>query len=140
MTTLPEYRPPTVRAVIQHEGRYLLVQHHYMNPANLGKWSIPGGQIAPGDPDHTAALRRELREEFQVESDILDYLGLFPHRGQEHHFYRVQVHSLDFTLAQDEIAGLDWFTFQEVVALHAAGKLLGDFILDAITAHHTREL
>lgn len=126
----------TVRAVIERDGRYLLVQHHYINPAHLGKWSIPGGRIDPGDPDHAATLRRELREEFRVESELLDYLGAFPHEGNVHHCYRVRVHDFDFAPAPDEIAGLDWFTFEEVAALHAGGTLLGGFVLDAIAAHH----
>ena len=126
--------PPTARALIRQSGRVLLVQHHYRKPENNGKWSIPGGWMEEGDRDYPAALRRELREEFGVEIDIVRALGVFSCNGQDHHFYLVQPHSLDFRIDDTEIAGMAWFTPDEVRSLDADGKLLAAFIRQAVEA------
>jgi ADP-ribose pyrophosphatase YjhB (NUDIX family)/ribosomal protein S18 acetylase RimI-like enzyme len=127
-------RPPTVRGVIRHNGRVLLVQHHYLKPENHGKWSLPGGWLDEEDRDHAAALRRELREELGVATDVVRTLGTYPRKGQDHHVYLVQPHSLDFRFDDQEIAGVGWFTPDEVCALDADGKLLAEFIRAAVEA------
>lgn len=127
-------RPPTVRAVLQRGDRYLLVQHHYKNPANLGKWSIPGGRIDLDDPDWETTLRRELREEFQIEIEILRFLGTFYRDTQPHHIYHVRALTESLIPDPGEIAALDWFTLEQVIAHEAAGRLFHRFMLDAIRA------
>ena len=51
-------RIPAVRAVVLHEGRFLLAQHHNYLPGTIGKWGLPGGRIEATDADLVAALRR----------------------------------------------------------------------------------
>lgn len=125
---------PTVRAVIRRSGRVLLTQHHYVNPANRGKWSLPGGRIDPTDASHQAALRRELREEFGAEVDIVRFLGTFTHHLRQHHVYLVRLCGEALRIDESEIAAAEWFTAEEVHALHAQGRLFAPFILDAILA------
>lgn len=124
--------PPTVRAVVQHADHFLFVQHHYKNPANLGKWSMPGGRIGPRDADWEATLRRELCEEFRLEVDIWRFLDTYTHNEQLHHVYHVQPRHLYLVTAADEIAAVGWFTLPELEALHASDRLFAPFMLDAV--------
>ncbi len=122
----------TARGIVQRGDRVLMVQHHYMNPANTGKWSLPGGRIASEDVDLEATLRRELREEFQLEVELVQFVGAFVHRGNEHHLFHVYPCSEVIVAAPDEIAAVAWLTLDEIVAHDAEGRLFADFMLEAI--------
>ncbi|MGQ9753175.1 MAG: NUDIX domain-containing protein [Thermaceae bacterium] len=57
-----EHPIPTVGALIEKEGRVLLVQTTKWR----GLWGIPGGKVRLGEPLE-AALRREVKEEVGLE-------------------------------------------------------------------------
>lgn len=126
--------PPTVRAVIQHEDRFLLAQHHYKNPTNWGKWSLPGGVAEPTDLDRPSTLRRELQEELQIDVQILRYLATYTYRNRQHHIYHVRPLSTDLTIDPAEVLAVGWFTITDVQAHQIKGTLYADFMLDAIRA------
>lgn len=126
---------PTVRAVIQRGDRVLLTQHHYLNPENHGKWSLPGGRVDPDDDSRQATLRRELREEFGAEIDIVRFLGTFTHRMRPHHIYLAHLRDNGpLRIDTSEIAAAEWFTAGEAQALGAEGRLFAPFILEAVLA------
>ena len=57
-----------VAAVIERDGRFLLTRRQ--KGVHLeGMWEFPGGKIDP-DETHAAALRREMREELDVDVSI----------------------------------------------------------------------
>lgn len=79
-----------VAAVIEASERFLVTQR----PAGVhlaGMWEFPGGKIDPDEP-HAAALRRELREELDVEAEVGERVYHTVHaygdRTVELHFYR----------------------------------------------------
>lgn len=124
--------PPRVRAIMHHAGRFLLVQHNNRQPENRGKWSTPGGGVEPYDADFHEALRREMREEFEVEITIADFIATYEYKKREHHvFLAFPVHTL-FVTDPSEIVAYRWFTPEEVAALDSAGKLHTGFELDAV--------
>src|SRR5699024_11602007 len=45
-----------------------------------GYWEFPGGKVEPGE-SHTVGLRREIREELDVEVDILDVIDAHDEAG-----------------------------------------------------------
>lgn len=57
-----------VAAVIEEHDRFLLTRR-VAGVHLAGLWEFPGGKIDP-DETHAAALRRELREELDVEVDV----------------------------------------------------------------------
>ncbi|NDJ76356.1 MAG: GNAT family N-acetyltransferase [Chloroflexi bacterium] len=126
-------RTPTVRAVIQHADRYLLVQHNNKVPEHIGKWGIPGGRIDPTDPNRPATLRRELREELQIEVEVLRFLNTYAYRERLHHVFHVHPYSTDLTIDRHEILDHAWLTADEVATWHAENRLHTGFELDAIT-------
>jgi len=127
-------RTPTVRAVMQHEDRYLLVQHDNHLPETIGKWGLPGGRVDPTDTDRESALRRELREEFQVEVEVIGFLHTYIYRERLHHIFHVRPVSMDLVFDPNEILGHTWLTYEEIEAWETAGKLHTGFEYPAITA------
>ena len=60
-------------AIIRKEGRILIAQR--APGENLaGKWEFPGGKIEPGETPQEC-LKREIREELDVDIDVLDFFA-----------------------------------------------------------------
>jgi len=104
-------------AVIVRDGRVLVARRRAA--ARLGgKWEFPGGKIEPGESPE-ACLRRELREEFDVEATIGETLG--------HHVHRYDFGTVALTAFRvtDVCGTLRLNDHQEV--RWAAPEALGDF-------------
>jgi mutator mutT protein len=55
-------------AVIEKDGKILIAQRRKGSTLG-GRWEFPGGKIEPGETAE-ACLKRELKEEFDIESEI----------------------------------------------------------------------
>jgi mutator protein MutT len=79
-----------VAAVIEANRRFLVTRRQ-PGVHLAGMWEFPGGKIDP-DEAHASALRRELREELDVDVDVGERLYHTVHayddRTVELHFYR----------------------------------------------------
>ena len=77
-------------AVIERDGRYLITRRQ-AGVHLEGQWEFPGGKCEPGETLH-ACLRRELREELNVDVTVGDVLLTtthdYPERRVELHFVR----------------------------------------------------
>jgi double-stranded uracil-DNA glycosylase len=62
----PVLRPSARAILLDDEGRVFL--HRFVSADSPGVWITPGGALEPGESSEQA-LRRELREELQVEAD-----------------------------------------------------------------------
>lgn len=108
-------------AVIEHEGRVLLAQR----PAGhrlAGLWEFPGGKLEPGETPE-ACLRRELREELGVETEIGEFVGSFPHEypglAIDLLVFRARLAGAAAPEAREH-AALAWRTLEECAALPLA--------------------
>lgn len=78
-----------VAAVIERDGRFLVtLRPHGTHLA--AHWEFPGGKCEHGET-HAEALRRELREELDIDADVGPLLHAvrhaYPERSVELHFY-----------------------------------------------------
>jgi 8-oxo-dGTP diphosphatase len=67
----PERKKPHIRVVaaeIERDGRYLITQRRPGASMPL-LWEFPGGRVEPGEDD-ASALRRELREEMELDVEV----------------------------------------------------------------------
>lgn len=123
---------PRVRAVLYHEDRFLLAQHNNKSPENIGKWGLPGGGVEFYDIDLKEALRREIREEFEIEIDIWKYVETYEYKKREHHVFLASPLQLQFVTDINEILDYRWLTADEIIKWEAANRLHTGFELDAI--------
>ena len=103
-------------AVIEQDGKILLAQRK-RGDALAGKWEFPGGKLEPGETPEEC-LRRELREEFCVETEIGAFVCSsrfeYKHATIELLAYRARHVSGEFRLNEHD--RIDWVE---------PGKLLG---------------
>ena len=105
-----------VAAVIERDDRFLLTRRQ--NGVHLaGFWEFPGGKVAEGE-SHTAALRREIREELDVEIAVRDLLldtsHRYPDRVVELFFYRCDLLGTPQPMIGQEMA---WVTRSDLPSL-----------------------
>jgi len=77
-------------AVVERDGRFLVTRRQ--GGVHLeGYWEFPGGKREPGE-SHAEALRREMREELDVDvrvgDELLSVSHTYPDRVVELHFFR----------------------------------------------------
>lgn len=78
-----------VGGVVLKGEQVLLVKRG--RPPLYKHWSIPGGKIELGEP-HIEALKREIREETQVEAEPFGLIGVFealPQKQGDPHFVMI---------------------------------------------------
>lgn len=127
-----------MRAVIIHEGKFLLAQHHNHLPETVGKWGLPGGRIEAFDADLVSALHRELHEEFDMTAEIVGFVAMYMYRDRAHQVFLARPHSIDFRVNTNEILDTVWLTLPKVVEWHQQGQLHTGFELAAIRASVAR--
>ncbi|MFI5294476.1 MAG: 8-oxo-dGTP diphosphatase MutT [Thermodesulfovibrionales bacterium] len=89
-----------VAGVIERDGKVLIVRR--MKGDKLGnKWEFPGGKLESGETPEEA-LRRELREELDIETEVGAFICSssyeYPHITVELLAYRVRLLSGEITL------------------------------------------
>jgi 8-oxo-dGTP diphosphatase len=105
-------------AIIEQDGRYLVTRRQ--QGVHLeGLWEFPGGKCADGEP-LDACLRRELREELDVDAtvgaEMFRTTHAYPDRTIQLHFFRCEIASAPAPqlgqqmrwAARDELARLDF--------------------------------
>ncbi len=113
-----------VGAIVVHDGALLMVQRA-QEPAR-GLWSIPGGRVERGE--YLAdALRREVKEETNLDVEIGDLIGIAEIVGDPHYVI------LDFAarLAGDavpvpagDVAEARWVALDEVLDLECTPRFV----------------
>jgi 8-oxo-dGTP diphosphatase len=68
-----------VTAAIIIQNNKVLIAQRAPSDALAGMWELPGGKIEPGESPQQC-LKREIREELEVEIDVLDFFGESIHR------------------------------------------------------------
>jgi 8-oxo-dGTP diphosphatase len=106
-----------VAAVIEREDRFLVTRRQ--DGVHLaGFWEFPGGKVADGE-SHTAALRREIHEELDVEIVVRDLVletsHEYPERVVTLFFYRCDLIGTPRPMIGQEMA---WVTRTELPTLN----------------------
>jgi 8-oxo-dGTP diphosphatase len=76
-------------AILEKDGKIIIAQRKRGDPLS-GKWEFPGGKMEPGETP-AQCLRRELKEEFDIDVTIGDYLG-----SNIHHYDHISIELLVF--------------------------------------------
>jgi 8-oxo-dGTP diphosphatase len=102
-------------AIILNAEREILLAQRPPGKHLAGSWEFPGGKIEDGE-SASEALIRELREELELEVEILESLGVFPHRYETHainlHIFVVKALSLPRATASVHV--FKWSKVDEV--------------------------
>lgn len=109
---------PTVSAIITDaQGEYFLLARRKFDPFKE-YWDIPGGFLALGESLEDG-LRRELREELEIEIRIIESLGSYPDvYGKDltptiNIFYLATIVE-GIPTAKSDVSQVQWFKYNEI--------------------------
>lgn len=102
-------------AIIENAEGKLLIARRRAGKSQAGMWEFPGGKIEPGESAE-ACLRRELREEMQIEVDPYAYYGVNDHHYGSTHIrliaYRARYVSGEIVLTDHD--AYNWAAVEEL--------------------------
>jgi 8-oxo-dGTP diphosphatase len=101
--------------VFNRDGRVFLSQRGPRAKNERGCWEFPGGSVEWGEP-LTAAIKREFKEEYELEIEVVELLAVFDHiLGEERQhwvsptFIARYVAGTPRILEPDKCAAIGWF-------------------------------
>jgi 8-oxo-dGTP diphosphatase len=108
--------PVGVDVFIVEDGRILLGKR--AKQPYKGRWDGPGGFVEPGETAEQAAIR-EIKEESNLDIEIIDYLGscadIYGEINTLGLIYEAQIVGGEMR-AQDDVAELKWFDLNDLPA------------------------
>ncbi len=110
-------------AILDKDGKVFIAKRGKKARNEQGKWEIPGGGVEFGET-FEKALKREIKEEHDIEIEVLELLGVCDHIIPEEHQHWVAptyicklVKGEPKILEPDKCEELGWFTLAEAEEL-----------------------
>lgn len=110
-------------ALINDDGKIFITQRGTKANNEKGKWEIPGGSVEFGETMEQA-LKREMKEEYDVEIEIIELLGVFDHIIPEDNQHWVSpsfickiIKGTPSIQEPEKCAAIGWFTIEEAKKL-----------------------
>jgi ADP-ribose pyrophosphatase YjhB (NUDIX family) len=98
-------RPEVAVGAVIIDGDRLLLVRRGRGPA-VGRWSVPGGRVEPGET-LAEAVEREVAEETALEVSCGPFIGWVERIGGRHHFLIMDFHAVSTRAGQQAVAGDD---------------------------------
>lgn len=113
----PQVQPIDVVAAIIVMDGCVLISRRGQERNNSGLWEFPGGRVEAGE-DHRQALRRELKECFNVDCEIGSYVTTSRHRYSDRvvalHAYQIDQGVSSNWLPRTEHVAVAWVREQDL--------------------------
>lgn len=101
-------------AILEKDSRIIIAQRKSKDHLS-GKWEFPGGKIEPGETPEQC-LRRELKEEFDIDVTIGEYLG-----SNIHHYNQISIELMAYratwtsgTISMNDHSAYRWVTVKQL--------------------------
>ena len=119
-----------VAGVIYKDNKFLIAQRN-LKKAQGGLWEFPGGKVEKGE-SYENALTREIKEEFNADIEVKEYIGEnihhYPEKDIKLLFYKARLLSEKIELLEHE--DYQWMTKEDKDNFEFAGadKVVFDLI------------
>lgn len=117
MSDHPQVQPIDVVAAVMIRDGCVLISKRGQERNNSGLWEFPGGRVENGE-DHRQALRRELKECFNIDCEIGSYVTTSRHRYSDRvvalHAYQVDQGASNLWLPRAEHVAIAWVRQQDL--------------------------
>lgn len=131
---------PTVNAVIEKDGKFLLVQEGIEKGKDANTWNLPGGWIDIENDDPIKAIIREVREETGLKFLPQNVIGIFSLERQDLKENKNSIpHPIRIIISgqssgkvnpemKDEISDARWFSLDELKNIDLRDKDIPEVI------------
>lgn len=102
-----------VMCIVVYEGKILLVHRADKDP-NLS-WAFPGGTVESGENVFQTAIR-ELKEETNINSEIIEFIGdrIHPYSKKHIAYVALKPTSFDIIVGDDDLDLCQWFDTEKI--------------------------
>ena len=110
-------------ALIKNNGKYLLEQ---ATPRSDNTLAIPGGHVLTGE-DGITGLKRELKEELNIESNSIKHIDtiIYPYNNYIFNIYIIEdeIDIDKIIYDSNEVINIDWYTKEEILYRIKQGEI-----------------